>query len=252
MAAEFDLARVQNAVDQYAVAMESTDRAGRLCAFERAEQMFRQIVEGDEDHAGIQNADLYANLGNAALQAERIGPAVVAYRRALEMVPQHAQARQNLAYARSLLPEWIRRDETHGLFNSLFFWRSLLTVGQMHVWGAVCFLCAAIVVGVGILKSQPLLRNLAVVPLLGWGIIMVSLLLDPAESSAHNVVVVQESAVYSADSENSPPRLSKPLPSGAELSLVQFRERWSEVELPDGRTGWVLSSSIERPENSEN
>ncbi len=244
--AEHDTAQVQSAIDQYTAAMECKDRAQRLRSFARAEQLFRQLVVGDETHSPIRNADLYVNLGNAALQAERIGPAIVAYRQAIELAPHHVQARQNLVYARSLLPDWIRRDETHGLFDSLFFWRSMLTRGQVQIYCAACFLLAAVLLGTGIWRNQSLLRNLAVIPLLAWLAIGISLFLEPDASATLNAVAVEESVVYTADSENSPPRLSKPLPSGAELTLVQARDRWSEVQLPDGRTGWVLSSTIQR------
>ncbi len=245
---ENDTVRVQSAIDQYTAAMECKDRTQRLRSFARAEQLFRQLVEGDAGEPGVHNANLYVNLGNAALQAERIGPAIVAYRYALELAPHHRQARQNLTYARTLLPDWIRLEETHGLIDSLFFWRSLLTPGQIQIYCAVCFLAAAVLVGIGIGRNQPLLRNLAIMPLLAWLAIGISLFLEPDTSALRNVVVVEESVVYAADSENSLPRLSKPLPSGAELTLVQVRDRWTEVQLPDGRTGWVLSSAIERLE----
>ena len=91
--------------------METKDRHLRLEKFARAEQLFRQLIEGDAQQPPIHNVELYVNIGNAALQAERLGPAIAAYRRALALVPQQAQAQQNLAYARSLLPDWIRREE---------------------------------------------------------------------------------------------------------------------------------------------
>ena len=90
--------RVEAAVNRYAAAMDCEDRDQRLQMFSRAEQLFRQVIEGDGHYAPVQNADLYTNMGNAALQAERIGPAIVAYRKALALEPQHDQARQNLTY----------------------------------------------------------------------------------------------------------------------------------------------------------
>ena len=186
------------------------------------------------------------NLGNAALQAERLGPAIAAYRRALALAPQHAPARQNLDYARSLLPDWARHEETSRLIDSLFFWRAMIPRGQLLVLGACCFLAAALLFAAGYARRQPLLRNLATVPLLVWAVLSLSMLVGRDEAMDRNVVVVTETTVYTADSENSAPRLAKSLPSGAELSLLKQREQWSEIRLPDGRTGWVLTSAIER------
>jgi len=238
-------ARVQRAVDQYMEALECRERTRRLSLFSRAEQLFRQVIEGDAEHPPVRNADLYVNMGNAALQAERIGPAIVAYRRALHMAPQHAQARQNLSYARSLLPEWVSYDDTPSLLGSLFFWRSLLTASQIHLWAAICFLLAAALVAVSIVRRQNLWRNLAILPLLAWIVLLGSLHLEPNEAASRDAVVVEESRVFAADSTSSPPRLSKPLPSGAELRMIQKRGRWSELQLPDGRTGWVLSTAVD-------
>lgn len=238
-------ATLARAVEEYSAAMETPDRNRRLEKFARAEQLFRQVVDGDAQQPPVHNAELYVNLGNAALQAERLGPAIAAYRRALALAPQHVQARQNLDYARSLLPEWARREETSRLIDSLFFWRAMVSRGQLLVLGACCFLGASVLLAVGYARRRPVVRNLAVVPLLAWGVLNTSMLIGHDDRTDRNVVVVAETTVYTADSENAAPRLAKPLPSGAELSLLEQRERWSEVRLPDGRTGWLLTSTIE-------
>jgi hypothetical protein len=236
---------VQAAIDAYVAAMETALRNERLELFARSEQLFRQIVEGDATHPPLRNAALYVNLGNAALQAEHVGPAIAAYRRALLLDPQHAQARQNLAYARSLLPEWIRYDEPDRLIDSLFFWRAMFSHETLLVLSAWCFLAAAVLVAVGLVRRQPMLRNVASVPILLWCILGISLLLGHGNGDRRNAVVRTETTVYTADSENAAPRLSRPLPNGAEVVLLTERDPWTEIRLPDGRTGWVFASALE-------
>ena len=240
--------QVEQAIDAYTRAMEKTDRDQRLQEFARAEQLFRQVIEGDGTSAPLHNAELYVNLGNAALQADRLGPAIAAYRRALELDPQNARARQNLTYARSLLPDWAQREESLRLVDSLLFWRTMLSRGQILVLGAASFLLAALLAAVGIARRQVYVRNLAILPLLAWLLLSVSLRANDDGDAQRNAVLIAEANVYTADSENSAPRLAKPLPSGVEVALLQQRERWAEVRLPDGRTGWVLSSTLDRLE----
>ena len=134
--------------------------------------------------------------------------------------------------------------------NSLFFWRELLTVVHIKIAAAVCFLLAAFMMAVGIVKRASLWRNVAIIPLLAWGVFVMSLCVDPHQATLRDAVITEESQVFTADSTSSPPRLSKPLPSGAELKLVDQRDRWSELQLPDGRTGWVLSHSVARLGNT--
>ena len=148
--------QLERAIDAYTTALETTDRNLRLEEFARAEQLFRQVIDGDGQLAPVRNAELYVNLGNAALQAERLGPAIAAYRRALALAPQNAQARQNLVYARSLLPDWVRREETIRLIDSLFFWRAMISRGQILDAGSRLLSDRRRVFAAGYARRQPL------------------------------------------------------------------------------------------------
>ena len=61
-------------VESYREALDTAKRDLRLEGFHRSERFFAAAVAG-----GARTADLYANLGNAALQGERLGDAVLAY-----------------------------------------------------------------------------------------------------------------------------------------------------------------------------
>jgi hypothetical protein len=192
------------------------------------------------------NADLYVNLGNAALNAQRPGPAIIAYRRALELNPTHTQARQNLGFARMLVPEIYRRESNSGLMDTLFFWTTLYARQQISGLAGISFLIAASLLAWGLIRRSPLLRNLALLPLVCWLVLVVSTLVTPhAVNDQEAVVVADELLVHSADSENSAPRLSTPLTSGVELVVLRRRDRWTEVQLSGGRSGWVRSSGLE-------
>lgn len=238
---------LQQALEAYSAAMNTSDRDQRLRGFALAEQLFRQIMTRSGQHEGVRSAALYVNLGNAALQAERLGPAILAYRRALLLDPAHAQTRQNLQYARSLLPAWIQRDAAAGLVDTLFFWRALYSQERIRTVAAICFLVAAMLLAASLLRRQPWIRHLAVVPLLAWLVLIVSVGAGGNERLRNEAIVIgQELVVHSADSENSPPRLSLPLPSGAEVKITRQRDRWTEIEIEGGRSGWVVTSGLER------
>ena len=236
--------RIERALAEYSSAMETVQRDQRLKRFARAEQLFRQLIDGDEAHPPVRNASLYVNLGNAALQAERIGPAIAAYRQALLLNPRGTQAIQNLAYARSLLPTWIRQEDSRPWVDTLFFWRAFASRGQVVVFAAASFLAATIFFSVGVVKQQPVVRNIALAPLLIWGITTVSLAFDRDGAHQQDVVVISETILYAADSENSAPLPFKPLPSGAEVLRLQQRDQWSEIQLHNTQTGWVRTSAI--------
>lgn len=105
---------------------------------------------------------------------------------------------------------------------------------------------AALLVAVGVALGRTWPRNFALLPLLIWFVLVLSLWLTGERDSKWNAVAIAETTVFAADSENSAPRLTKPLPSGTELGILQQRDRWVEVVLPDARTGWVLASAVDQ------
>lgn len=238
---------LDEAAAAYRAALDAADRDARLAEFRRAEMLFARLVGDDQagQPAGIQNADLYVNLGNAALGAERLGPAILAYRRALALDPDHRRARQNLDHARTLLPEWVPRPEEGGLLDTFFSWSRRLSLGELKTLAGCAFLVAAALVASSIRWRQPVLRNLALIPLAAW---LVSLGVLAFRSSAGDeglaVVTLPEVVARSADSAGAAPRLPQPLPGGTELRVVETREGWARVRLYDGRDAWVPASAI--------
>lgn len=230
-------------IQQYEAAMAATDRNARIAGFRTAEQLFRQSI--DEMAQDARGAAVYVNLGNAALQAEHVGPAIWAFRRALRCDPANLQAQQNLQFARSLIPQVFQRDQTTDMVTTLFFWNQMYSRSLILGIGACLFLVAAMAFAYGWAAGLAWVRNLALLPALGWLLCLASTWFVAEAPGAEAVVVADEVILRSADSENSPQRLSEAMPSGVEVRVLRERERWTEVELPGGRSGWVLRSAVQ-------
>jgi tetratricopeptide (TPR) repeat protein len=236
------LADVSVAVETYTRALETQDRASRLAAFREAERLFERAVA-----AGARNADLYANLGNAALQAEQLGRAVLAYRRALRLDPDHPRALQNLEHARSLLPEWVPRPEAVGLAGSLFVWHTTLARQERALAASLCFLVAGVLIACAVRFQQSAFRNAAWLPGLLWLGFIASLVIESRDAAAGGAVVVAEEALLRvADSPLAPAALPRPLPAGAELRVLEARPPWLRVRLANGRDAWVGDAAVAR------
>ncbi len=235
-------ARLAEAVAAYTRGLETPERDARLESFRRAERLFRAVAAD-----GVRNAALQVNLGNAALQAERLGAAVLAYRRALRIDPDHPQALQNLEHARSLLPEWVPRPEAAGLLDSFFFWHRTLARSTRSVAAAACFAGAALLLAGAVRWRQPVLRNAAWLPALAWLALLGSVWLDPeARARDEAVVVVAEAVARAADSALAPGAFPRPLPGGSEVQILERRSPWLRIRLANGRDAWVTESSVER------
>jgi tetratricopeptide (TPR) repeat protein len=238
---------LEQAVAAYRAALDAADREVRLAEFRRAELLFARLVGEDQPGRleGIRNADLYVNLGNAALGAERLGPAILAYRRALALDADHHRARQNLDHARTLLPEWVPRPEEGGLLDTFFSWSRRISPHGLKTLSAGAFLVAAAILAASIRWRQPVLRSLALMPLAAWLVFLGVLAFRwSAADERVAVVVLPEAVARSADSAGAPPRLPQPLPGGSELRVVETRQEWARVRLYDGRDAWVPQSAI--------
>jgi tetratricopeptide (TPR) repeat protein len=241
---------LREAVDEYQAALDCTDRGERLQRFRRAEMLFAQVAggssRGNDPSCVVQNADLYVNLGNAALGAERLGPAIAAYRRALQLDPDHARARQNLIHARSLLPDWVPRPEEGGILDTFFAWTGQLAPHEQQVLAAVLFLVWAVLMAVAIRWRRTVWRNVATIPGLLWLVLVLMMVFHATKRDlAPAVVIVPETVARAADSVNAPARLRQPLPSGTEVRIIERRGEWSHVRLADGRDAWVQHSNLE-------
>jgi len=234
-------ATLNQAIDVYTEAQAAIDRDGRLASFRRAQRLFAHAAT-----QGARSADLYTNLGNAALQAEQLGPAILAYRRALILDPDQARAYQNLRHARTLLPAWVPKPEPEGAPESFFIWRHLLNPAQQATIAALSFLLAALLLAIAIYRRFPLARNLALLPLLIWlGLLLSVTIQARAGGTDQAVFTADETIARAADSPNAPMRFAQPLPAGTEVEIREARTHWIHIVLANGRDAWVARGAVE-------
>ncbi|MEC8554474.1 MAG: hypothetical protein VXZ82_05630 [Planctomycetota bacterium] len=235
-------AMLARAINDYSLAMEETARDQQLSAFAKSEQLFRQVAEALQAEGREPNAELLINLGNSALQAEHLGVSILNYRRALIHSPDSTQARQNLAFARTQVEDWAQYNAEDPLIDTLFFWRQRFSRSSILGVAALSFLLASLLIATSIAFRLSLLRNLALLPVIIWGILLLSLI-GNRESRSDGVIIAGEVVLRSANSSNAQEVLSQPLPDGTEVQISERREGWVEV-LVAGRSGWVQAREV--------
>ncbi len=230
--------RLSRAVDAYRNAQQSQDRDLRLDSFRRAARLFAAAAED-----GPASAELWANAGTAALQAEQLGEAILFLRRALALDPSLRRARQNLDHARSLLPQWLPLPRDHGVLDD--FLGAKLTPEERRGAASLAFLLAALLAAVGIARRNALARSMALLPLLVWALLLgSSFVFSRSEAAGKAAVVMVETPARAADSFNAPLRFAEPVPAGAEITIETRRDRWVRVLFADGRDAWLSASAI--------
>ena len=237
-------ATLDQAIDAYTQAQAATARGERLAGFRQAQRLFKHAVA-----QGARSAVLHTNLGNAALQAEQMGPAILAYRRALMLAPNQARAHQNLRHARTLLPAWVPKPEPEGALESFFIWHHLLNPAEQAAIAALSFLLAALLLAAAIRRRSPLTRNLALLPLLAWLSLLLSAAIQARAGGTNQAVLTaDETIARAADSPNASMRFAQPLPAGTEVEIREARAHWVHIVLANGRDAWVTRGAMEAVE----
>lgn len=240
MAATTDADWLEQAIASYRTALDTSQRDLRLEGFRHAERLFSRVANGS-----ARNPELYTNWGNAALQAEHLGTAVLAYRRALVLDPDHSRAVQNLDFARTLLPEWVPAPSTGGVLDTFFFWHRTLTRSDRALGAAFGFAVAALLVAGAIRFQRIWLRNVAIVPGLLWLVLLASVAIDRSATALDEAVITADEAVArAADSALAPSTLPAPLPEGVEVRILERRSPWLRIRLANGRDAWVAESAL--------
>ena len=232
--------KIKQAFMAYAQAQEATKREDRMEKFQRAQHLFSHVSE-----QGVGTAALYTNIGTAALQAENLGDAVLAFRRALKLDPDYFQALQNLQQARTLLPNWVPRPTEESVLDSFFIWRKSLSAAEQSGLAALFFLLASIGFSISIRWRLILARNLALLPLLLWVALVVFYIVDITTSEGQDAVITMDDTIARvADSINAPQRFSQPMSAGTEVEVLEVRDNWAHVSLFNGRDAWVSFASL--------
>jgi tetratricopeptide (TPR) repeat protein len=230
---------IQAGLEAYDTAQAETLRRARLEGFRKAERHFRAAIDD-----GAANAALYTNLGNAALQAEHLGEAVLAYRRALDLDPDHRRARANLVHARSLLPGWVPRPPEAGILDTFFFWQATMSEADRARAEALAFALAAAVFGASMALHLRWLRSLVVIPGLVWLGLVASGRIGGDTGAGAAVITAPETIARASDSVNAPSRYGDPLPSGTEVTILERRGDWLRVRLGAEAEAWIRAAAV--------
>ena len=200
---------------------------------------------------GLESASLYCNTGNAFFKDGNVPMAILYYERALKIDPSYADARYNLELMNAAIQD---RIDPVPEFILKVWMRDACYIMDSDAW-AVCFL-----VFFALTLAMALVFLLA--PSAGGrragffsGIIMLILAVFSVSFAIwqkNDYVNADEAVVMRpvASVKSSPATESSTdlfiLHEGTKVKIVDEVGRWNNIELADGRQGWLPSEDIER------
>ena len=203
--------------------------------------LYESLLSGRE----LNTADVHYNIGNASYKLNEYGRAIASYRRALRLSPRDQDIIANLRLARSVTVDKMDQPKNTEFLREVFFFHYGLSASEIEAAFLCAYLAAALFATACLFRKVRFVQWLALIALFLSAAFGASLGLrwyrtaNPGEA----VVVSTEADIHTGPGHNYIVSLN--LHDGAELTVRKSEGEWRQVELPDGRRGWVKASMIE-------
>ena len=203
------------------------------------------------EESGLESPELYSNIGNAFFKNQEYGRAVLYYERALKLDPSCADARFNLAHAQAFVQD--RIEEVPEFFLRLWI-RSVSRTMPSGAWAALALVLLALAAALALLFA---LGRRSAARKTGFFGGLASLLLcvlclafafgQRSERLSEDTAVVTGAVapVKSAPGAGSAVDLFV-LHEGTKVRVLEDLGDWLNIELSDGRQGWIAASLLEK------
>lgn len=212
--------------------------------YELALDLYKEITNTNNE-----SPELYYNMGNSAYRSNKLGYAVLYYKKALKLNPSFEEAEKNLAYVSIFkedqlesVPEFFLGSWIRSLFSlfSLGTWSILaLAMFAILLFGTITYIFAP---NLGVKK-------------MGFfsGILGLLLFIMSISGAIHRnkeivksdqAVIIAPSVLVKSTPSNSGTDLFV-LHEGTDIVIDESVGEWTEIRISDGRIGWILSESLE-------
>jgi len=207
--------------------------------YDQAASLYERIIQ-----SGIQNGEIYYNLGNSYFKRGMLGKAILSYRLAELHLPRDEDFKANLRYARQLTKDRIEEKQFLPFIKEFCFWYSKLNLKELMIVFLIVhglFWILAIIRTFWEKEYQNLilLINLVLLVIIGCSL---TLKMYNRTYNIEGVVLTKEITVRSGNGTNNTALFQ--LHDGAEFKIIKQDEGWIKIELKDGKRGWVESKWV--------
>ncbi len=194
---------------------------------------------------GIEHTDLYYNLGNSYYRTGKIGYAVWAYEKGLQLSPRDEDIQFNLKIANNhvrdrienpksiFIVEWYRTLKNAFILEDILFFG-----GGLLLFAALMFVSSVWIT----FRYRSRLISIAV----GLSVVVHLIAIDKYWdlSDIHEgVITSKEIKVFSSPFEREDGVLFR-LHEGIKVQITQSQSQWMEISLLDGKKGWISSNHL--------
>ena len=212
--------------------------------YEAASATYQKVLD-----AGIRTSSVYYNLGNAQYRQNSLALAILNYERAHRISPNDDDVNANLRLANSKITD--KMEVVPELFLKRW-WTSFLLLGSVQNWsvfGVIALLLGFVGLVIYLFSIKVELKRLSFYSgllLIFLGICCISF--ASAEESyllSHKEAVVFNGVVNVKSAPDVKQKTLMIIHEGTKVRVIEPRENWIKVELPNGNIGWVEAAALQ-------
>jgi tetratricopeptide (TPR) repeat protein len=212
------------------------------------EGRYAEAIEGYEAVAkrGLGSPELYYNLGNAYVKAGEIGKGMLNYARARALAPRDSAITANCLRAASMMKQPDAPRQASALRRELDKLFALMTLKESFlVFFSIYYLIALLLVCMIMVRRYRIIA-IALVIVLGASLVLtIPPLLEKVREDEQGAMVI--AAVVDVKKEPyAEAETAFPVYAGMKVYLFKEGVGWVKVQRPDGRSGWVAETSVEK------
>lgn len=224
--------------------IESGAKAYSENDFERAIDEWRTCVDN-----GMQDADLFYNLGNAYFRNGNLGFSIYYYKQALRLRADDADIQHNLKFAQAMTKDKVDDEEDDNpILSALFHAHHALSLRSQLLVLLAIFWIMAIIFVVRRLLLKDSAKNICTGAVFGLAILFSVIAASAAykvivlETETTGVVTAKDADVTSAPSDKS--QTLNTLSEGTSFEVLSIQGNFAEIRLGEKVKGFVKLSEV--------
>jgi tetratricopeptide (TPR) repeat protein len=210
-------------------------------AFSAAIKDYESLLTTEQTSAAV-----YNNLGLAYASENQVGKAILSFERALRIEPDNKDMQNNLLAAQQRIQENIPGQPSLGI---LAFWKNLYQTFSANVWAVLVLL---LTFGVAYCLYENMLNQkksflrplLLLIPLVLFSLVL-GLQRKAAEQNQDQAIVIKRQIGLRKLPDLASDEIEL-ITEGVKIQIIEQRESWVKISLPNSLIGWIPLSMVER------
>lgn len=188
---------------------------------------------------------VHYNLGNCYFRLGDNGNAIYHYRKALQFDPLNEDFAHNLNYVRTLVNDEFEKGQLNRIVSAVVIWSKLpLTLQTIVLFLALSsFFYLKALQLYNPAKNYPRAAHAALF-IAAMFILSNLIAINNMNETSDGVIITQELTARQGDGLIYEPAFSTKLHSGTEFKLLESRDEWLHVQLPDDSKCWIKSNEV--------